>query len=165
MIRKLLLTPLGFSRKNAAFTKNQDKEPDSSAAQYSDDIAKAFGITAGELPVFDLMMLGLGPDGRTASIFPESELLPGGALYDETSIAKAVYVPKMSMYRISLTLPVINNSRHIDFLVEGEGKAEVLRDVLTGPRGKYPAQSVIPSHGELSWYLDQTAAGKLEHMA
>lgn len=162
MIRKLMLTPLGFSRKNAAFTRNQDKEPDSSAALYSDELAKAFGIEIGELPVFDLMMLGLGPDGHTASIFPGSPLLPGGELYDDTTIAKAVYVSKMAMHRISLTLPVINNARYIDFLVEGEGKAEVLRDVLTGPRGKYPAQYVIPSHGELSWYLDQGAVGKLE---
>jgi 6-phosphogluconolactonase len=103
----------------------------------------------------DLILLGLGTDGHTASIFPGSEVL-----HETERLIAAVWVEKFNAYRITMTLPLLNNSGSVLFLVSGAEKAEVVKEVLEGPK-KYPAQLVQPTHGQLLWMLDKDAASYL----
>lgn len=115
--------------------------------------------TAGGSDRFDLILLGMGADGHTASLFPDTE-----ALHETKKVAAANYVEKLNDWRFTLTFPVINNARNVIFLVAGEEKAETLKAVLEGDfePEKFPAQSVRPSSGELFWLVDEKAARLLE---
>ncbi len=106
----------------------------------------------------DFMLLGMGPDGHIASLFPAS----GATLHDKR-LAVAVYAQSQSAWRISVTFPVINQARHIQLLVAGEGKAETLRQVFAPPSGAaaLPVQMIKPAH-EMEWYLDKAAAALLD---
>jgi len=109
------------------------------------------------VPHLDLIMLGLGADGHTASIFPGSEVL------QETSrLVAAPWVEKLNTYRITMTLPLLNNGASLLFMVSGAEKAEIVKEVIEGPK-KYPAQYVQPMSGELIWMLDKDAASQLSH--
>jgi 6-phosphogluconolactonase len=127
--------------------------PGEAARRYEEELRSFF---AGEkVPRFDLILLGLGEDGHTASLFPHTEAL------DETArLVAANPVPKLGVTRITLTLPVINAARAVVFLVSGESKAEALRAVLEGPADSrsYPASLVQPGSGELLWLADRPAA-------
>ena len=104
---------------------------------------------------FDLILLGLGADGHTASIFPESEVVN-----EKNRLVAAVWVEKLKSYRITMTLPLINNAASVVFLVSGAEKAGIVKEVLEGPK-RYPAQEVKPINGELIWMFDREAASKL----
>jgi 6-phosphogluconolactonase len=104
---------------------------------------------------FDLILLGLGTDGHTASIFPGSEVL-----HETKRLVAAPWVDKLKSYRITMTLPLINNAASVVFLVSGAEKAEIVKEVLRGPK-RYPAQEVGPINGELILMLDREAASKL----
>ena len=108
-----------------------------------------------ELPRFDLVLLGMGPDGHTASLFPESSALDENMRWFVEN-----WVEKFAAYRLTLTFPVINNAAKVMFLVAGSDKAAVLSEVLSGAENKYPAQKVNPLSGELLWLIDQAAAGE-----
>lgn len=110
----------------------------------------------GQPPVFDLVFLGLGADGHTASLFPGT-----GAINITDREVLAVYVEKMNSWRISLSLPVINHARNVAFLVEGEGKADIVKEIIQDKPGVYPAEKIQPD-GELLWCLDKAAAEKLK---
>ena len=112
-------------------------------------------IVPGRPPRFDLIVLGLGTDGHTSSIFPDSEVL-----HETKRLVAAPWVEKLKSYRITMTLPLINNAASVVFLVSGAEKAEIVREVLDGPK-RYPAQEVNPVNGELVWMVDSGAAGKL----
>lgn len=107
-------------------------------------------------PEFDFMLLGLGDDGHTASLFPGSP-----ALAEKERWFIDNKVEKLNTVRLTTTYPVINNSRNIIFLASGKAKAQVLKDVLTGPEGKYPSQNVKAEKGKLYWYLDKDIAAEL----
>ena len=107
------------------------------------------------VPRLDLILLGLGTDGHTASIFPGSEVLQ-----ETKRLVAAPWVEKLNTYRITMTLPLLNNGASVLFLVSGKEKAEIMKEVIEGPR-KYPAQFVQPINGELIWMLDRDAAGDL----
>jgi 6-phosphogluconolactonase len=107
------------------------------------------------VPRLDLILLGLGTDGHTASIFPGSEVL-----HETKRLIAAPWVEKLNAYRITMTLPLLNNGASVLFLVSGAEKAEIVKEVLEGPQ-KYPAQFVQPTNGELIWMLDRDAAGNL----
>lgn len=109
------------------------------------------------VPIFDLVMLGMGDDGHTASLFPDTEVL------DETNkYVAAVYVDKLSAWRISLTFPVINQARQIMLLACGESKAPILGEIFKpGAAIRYPIQKVIPI-GEMHWLLDTAAASQIQ---
>ena len=109
-------------------------------------------VTKQNLPRLDLILLGLGTDGHTASIFPGSEVL-----HETKRLVAAPWVEKLNTYRITMTLPLINNAATVLFLVSGAEKAEIVKDVLEG-ENKYPAQAVKPTQGELIWMLDKEAA-------
>lgn len=107
------------------------------------------------VPRLDLILLGLGADGHTASIFPGSEVL-----HETKRLVAAPWVEKLNTYRITMTLPLLNNGASIVFLVSGAEKAQIVKEVLEGPK-KYPAQFVQPTNGELIWMLDRDAAAGL----
>jgi 6-phosphogluconolactonase len=128
--------------------------PDEAAALYEEELLAFFEE---EPPVLDLVMLGIGGDGHTASLFPETSALE---VTDHLAVANPVL--KLDTTRITLTAPVLNASREVLFLVAGEDKAEALKEILKGnadPR-EYPAKLVQPSGGP-TWMLDQVAAGLL----
>lgn len=145
-------------------------EPIQTAADYASRIYSHFGLAAnpeidgagksGEIPRFDLILLGLGNDGHTASLFPNTAAL------NEERITAANFVPQLNSWRFTMTLPLINNARNIMFLVSGSEKAVTLRNVLQGERQpiELPAQSVEPVNGELEWFIDEAAAEFLGSM-
>ncbi|HWY21002.1 MAG TPA: 6-phosphogluconolactonase [Candidatus Acidoferrum sp.] len=136
------------------------ENPDASAAAeaYEQTLRRFFGLAPGELPCFDLILLGMGPDGHTASLFPET-----AALQEKSRLVAANWVEKLKASRITLTLPVLNAARCIAFLVSGTDKAAVLREVLEGnaPAEKYPSKLVRPGEGKVIWLVDRAAASEL----
>lgn len=132
-----------------------EEGPDRAAREYEDDIRTFFGTSG--TPSFDLIILGVGEDGHTASLFPDSPLLN-----ERLRIAVPVYLEKPKLNRITLTLPVLNNAARILVLATGEKKAEVVREILEGPgNARRPAGLVRPVHGVLQWLIDKKAGQKL----
>ncbi|MGD2099091.1 MAG: 6-phosphogluconolactonase [Desulfobacterales bacterium] len=131
------------------------------AEDYVRDIRQFFGITNGKMPRFNSVLLGMGSDGHTASLFPDSP-----ALREQKCMVVANWVEKFNSYRITLTVPVLNNADLILFLVSGDEKAEALKTVLEGAAApdRYPAQLIQPSRGQLMWFLDRPAAGGLTRL-
>jgi len=138
--------------------------PDAAAAAqaYEDTLRKFFALAAGEFPRFDLILLGMGPDGHTASLFPET-----AALQEKSRLVVANWVEKLSNSRITFTLPVLNAAHCVAFLVSGADKAAVLHEVLEGkaPGEKYPSKLVRPIEGKLIWFVDRAAASDLSTAA
>jgi 6-phosphogluconolactonase len=135
-----------------------EKEPEAAAEAYEAELRKFFAVERGGRPRFDLIFLGLGDDGHTASLFP------GVAALDEADrwIA-AVYVEKFRSYRLTLTLPVLNAAAQMTFLVSGGSKAKIVGQILSSDSSSsdYPAAKVRPSDGRLTWMLDPDAAKEL----
>lgn len=132
-----------------------EDEPVEAARAYAGILAKEFEENP---PRFDLVLLGMGEDGHTASLFPGSQ-----ALDDAGQLVAAPYVAKLKAHRLTLTFRTINAARTVMFLVSGEAKAEVLSRVLEGERDarRYPSQGVEPEAGELVWLVDEAAAKSL----
>lgn len=131
--------------------------PDRAAAEYELQIRRAIdpkGEYTNDFPPIDIILLGLGDDAHTASLFPETD-----ALEETSRLFVANYVPKFAAYRLTLTAPMINSARNVAFLVCGISKRPALEVVLHGPRypSEYPAQLVEPKHGRLLWFLDSAA--------
>jgi 6-phosphogluconolactonase len=127
------------------------------ASRYEDELRGFFGDA--DRPRFDLVMLGMGDDGHTASLFPATTVLEESAAW-----AAAVWVEKLRAWRITLTAPAVNAARHVMFLVNGAGKAARLREVLRGARDpqRLPAQLIRPAEGTLEWLIDRAAAAELD---
>ena len=138
--------------------KAEDPDAGIAADDYADDMRRFFGITNGELPRFNCVLLGMGSDGHTASLFPGSP-----ALGEAKRLVMANWVEKFQSYRITLTAPVFNNADLILFLVSGSEKAGALKTVLEGDKepDRYPAQLIQPSRGASIWFLDRSAAAGL----
>jgi 6-phosphogluconolactonase len=131
--------------------------PGEAAAAYEEELREFFGTSG--IPAFDLILLGVGEDGHTASLFPETSALD---VTDRWAVANPV--PKLETTRLTLTVPVINAARAVIFLVAGEGKAGALKRILGGdaePRA-YPAKFIRPESGDLTWMVERAAAGSLE---
>jgi 6-phosphogluconolactonase len=131
-----------------------EKEPRSEAARYEACLRSQLPSRAG-LPRFDFILLGMGTDGHTASIFPDQMHL----LYTQR-ICELARHPETGQQRITITGPVINNAEHVCFMITGREKAEVLARILEGGREaeKYPAAHIKPAGGRLEWYLDKASA-------
>lgn len=116
-------------------------------------------LGAGQLPRFDLILLGMGADGHTASLFPGTV-----AVAERTRFVCELYLPEQDLYRLTLTLPVLNQAWLVVFMVSGAGKAAMLKQVLTGGAidGELPARLVRPQDGEIRWLLDKSAATLLD---
>lgn len=137
----------------------QDVDPERAADDYGKRVQEAFKLGDGSFPAFDIVLLGLGDDGHTASLFPGTD-----ALKETSRIVVANYVDKFSHHRITLTQPAINNASHVYFLVSGQSKAEIVSSVVGGEQA-YPANLIHPLTGELAWYLDKDAASLLNPAA
>ena len=125
--------------------------PEEAAAEYAELMHGHFKDNP---PCFDLMLLGLGEDGHTASLFPETD-----AVEESEKHAVAVFVPKLDVWRVTLTLPVINASKKVLFLVSGKSKSEMVQRIMSNkqPDKEIPATMVNPQNGELHWMLDSDA--------
>ncbi len=137
------------------------ENPDAAAAAeaYEQTLRKFFQLEPGQVPVFDLILLGMGPDGHTASLFPGT-----AGLHEKSRLVIANWVDKLKASRLTLTLPVLNAARCVAFLVSGTDKAAVLRTVLEedAPAEQYPSKLVRPVNGKLIWLLDRAAASELK---
>ena len=155
MAKRTLFDPLDISKSNI-FPINTSLSPQESAKSYTATITAHFG---GREPRFDLILLGLGDNAHTASLFPYTPVLT-----DKSASVQAVFLEGQKIYRISMTAPLINQARNIAFLVFGQEKAEAVHHVLADEIDpeKYPAQLIDPVKGELHWFLDEAAASLLE---
>ena len=133
-------------------------DPEAAAAHYESVLRSNFLLEGAQLPSFDLIALGMGSDGHTASLFPRTE-----ALNETGRLVTANQVPQKDAWRITLTWPVINRARSVFFLIAGRDKAEVLKEVLTGPHDpeRLPSQLIWPASGMLTFLLDKAAAALL----
>lgn len=156
MITEHLLSKVPLSRENVFALSDPDMDPKATAIDYERQMHEFFKLSGDELPQFDFMLLGLGDDGHTASLFPGSP-----ALAETQRWFIENKVEKLNTVRLTTTYPVINNSRNIIFLANGKSKAGVLKEVLTGPEGKYPSQNVKAESGKMYWYLDREIASEL----
>jgi 6-phosphogluconolactonase len=162
MAKETLLSKVPVPAANIFPIPGENPDAKAAAAAYEQTVRKFFAVAASELPRFDLILLGMGPDGHTASLFPETE-----ALQEKSRLVVANWVEKLNASRITLTLPVLNAARNVLFLVSGADKATVLREVLegSGPGEKFPSKLVRPSEGKLTWLVDRAAASELSTAA
>ncbi len=130
-------------------------QPERAAEEYEQELRRVFGKVT--LPQFDLMMLGLGANGHTASLFPCSPALP-----ETRRWVVANYVHELTAYRLTFTFPVINAARNVVFVVAGKEKAPALRQVMRGGGTPVPAERVHPTTGRLIWFAEEAAAAELE---
>lgn len=154
MANELLLGPLGIPEANV-FRIRGEEEPRRAAREYERVLSKEFG---GRVPRFDFVLLGVGADGHTASLFPGSE-----AVAERTRVVASVYVAAQREWRITLTLPVLNAGRRVVFLAVGKEKRGAVATVVRRKRGssELPASLVRPRRGSLVWILDEAAAADL----
>lgn len=155
MTADTLLTHVPIPVEQVHRIRAEDPDHEAAADGYAATLRETFGLASGELPRFDLIHLGLGTEGHTASLFPGSP-----ALAESQRLVAAPWVEKLNAYRITLTPPVINAAREVQFLVAGPEKTAIVHEILHAPRNpnELPAQIVAPTDGRLVWLLD-TAAG------
>jgi len=132
--------------------------PEEAASRYESEIRNTFKLEGAETPTFDLIMLGLGIDGHTASLFPHTQ-----GLDEMARIVIANHVPQQDVWRVTLTWPVINQGREVAFLIEGAGKAKVVNAIFAGSYDPetYPAQLIRPASGHVTLMMDSAAAAEL----
>ena len=155
MAKKAILEPLELSYRQI-FPVNTSVSPEEAAARYTNDINLYF---AGFDARFDLVLLGLGDNSHTASLFPHTPVL-----HDKTASVKEVFLDDQQVFRITMTAPLINQAHHIAYLVYGEGKAEAVHHIIEDKKDieNYPAQLIRPTDGDLQWFLDTAAASLLK---
>src|SRR5215831_7507557 len=157
MAREAMLSRVPVPAATIHRIKTEQADAVAVAAQYEAELRSIFHTPDGQFPRFDLILLGMGPDGHTASLFPGT-----AALGERQRLVVANRVEKLDTYRITLTLPVLNNAACVMFLVTGEDKAQVLKEVLEGEPDRYPSQLVKPVNGRLIWVVEQSAASLLQ---
>lgn len=149
MVRETLLARGTFPESNIHRIKTE-LASDAAAGQYEDELRSYFG----GVPAFDLSWLGMGPDGHTASLFPDTP-----AVAEQTRLVIPNFVPKLDATRVTLTFPVFNAAHKVQFLVTGGDKASMVKKVLVG-REDFPSGGIRPA-GTLEWLLDVAAAADL----
>lgn len=158
MIKNTLLQHAPINEQNFLRVYTDLATPGSCACDYELAIRKHLRVKDGELPVIDLVLLGMGPDGHTASLFPGTD-----ALTETQRIVRANFVPKFNSWRITLTAPVLRNAKNILFQVLGEDKAVALKEVLEGTLEEtlYPAQLLRGMKGKVEWLVDNSISAGL----
>jgi 6-phosphogluconolactonase len=154
MTREALLSHVPIPAANVHAAPTSLPTPEQAAAAYDQELRKFFGSTA---PAFDVTLLGLGPEGHTASLFPDS-----AALEEKKRWVLPVQVAAVPPNRLTFTLPVLNSSRNTYFLVAGENKRTILAALRAEPDSRpsaYPAGRIRPTSGRVLWFLDQAATG------
>jgi 6-phosphogluconolactonase len=154
MAKMALFIPLMIDADHV-FAVDTSLSPADAAKKYEEEIEEFFDE---DEMSFDLVLLGLGDNSHTASLFPHTPVL-----HDRTPGVKDVFLPDQQVYRITLNAPMINEARHIAFLVYGEGKAIAVHHVLEDDEDieEYPAQLIEPITGEIQWFMDDAAASML----
>lgn len=158
LARELLLDPARIPERQIHRVE-AELEPELAARRYSDEMERFFGLRSGQIPSFDVLHLGLGPDGHTASLFPGGPLIA-----DRAGIASAVYVDKMKTWRITLLPGVLLAANHTLIFAPGQEKVAALRGIWGqeyDPQ-KWPAQLIARYGREVNWFLDHAAAQGLD---
>jgi 6-phosphogluconolactonase len=158
MVDEAMLSKIPVAPGNVFRMPTENVDAAAAADAYEKTLRQFFKLQPGELPRFDLVLLGMGPDGHTASLFPGT-----AALQEKSRLVVANWVEKLKAYRLSLTLPVLNAAHCAVFLVSGTDKATVLKAVLEEdvPGEQYPAKLVHPTDGAIIWLVDRAAASGL----
>lgn len=153
MISKAPLKPEQVSR-----IQGERKDTEKAAREYEQTLREYFRLADGQLPRLDLMLLGMGNEGHTLSLFPGTK-----ALHDNGRLVVRNWVGKLYTERVTMTAPVANNAELVIFMVTGGDKAPALKAVLEGPYEpeQLPSQLIQPKNGKLLWLVDTTAAGML----
>jgi 6-phosphogluconolactonase len=153
MARESLLdhVPLGADRVHRIAG---EKNPAEAAAAYQEIVTRVLG--AGPIPRIDLVLLGMGPDGHTASLFPGTT-----ALNEKKDLVTATFVEKLNAWRVTMTAPMLSAAVEVLVMAGGAEKADNLKVALEGPDGSVPIQLVKPSSGQMTWLVDRAAATKL----
>lgn len=157
MAKKSILDPLSIAADHIFYV-NTALAPEKAAIEYTKAINKHF--EGGDLS-FDLILLGMGDDAHTASLFPGTSILKNRQVEVDS-----VYVEKLSTYRVSFTAPLINKAKNIAFLVFGQTKAEAVKHVIEDEQKNislYPTQLIQPLEGRVTWFLDDEAASLLDN--
>jgi len=157
MANEAMLSKVPVPSENV-FRIRSEQDAEKAALEYEQTLQKFFHLRANEFPRFDLVLLGLGPDGHMASLFPGTS-----GLNETRRLAIANWVEKFKSYRITMTLPVLNHAACVMFLVSGADKAGILREVLEDQDADLPSQRVHPENGRLVWLVDRGAAASGSH--
>lgn len=155
LVKVALLDRLGTNTIERVHRMMTEQPPVEAAEAYERELIGVLGVP----PILDIALLGIGPDGHTASLFPGT-----AALTETARWVVANHVPQLDTMRITMTAPTLRAARHIRFLVAGSGKAAALAAVLEGPRDpeRYPAQLVADAETDVAWLVDDAAAAELE---
>ncbi len=158
MVKEALLSRAPVPEENVHRIRTEMPDAAAAAADYENVLRETFHLQVGEWPRFDLVLLGMGPDGHTASLFPWTPVL-----HERSRAAAAVWVPSMQTWRVTLTPPVFNHARRVLFLVSGAEKAETLHSVLEGPHDpeRLPVQLIAPTDGTVQWLVDPSVISRL----
>ena len=157
MVKEALLTKLSIPADNVFRVNAENPDAAAAALEYETELRRFFALTSGDFPRFDLILLGMGLDGHTASLFPGSD-----GLKEQSRLVIANWVEKFNTHRITFTFPVLNHAARVMFLASGPDKADMVHQVLEGKHTPpYPSQQVQPINGTLLWMLDEAAAAKL----
>ncbi len=151
MAHEAMLAHVPVPEANIHRVRAENMDAAAAAADYESELHRVFGPGISR---FDLVLLGMGPEGHTASLFPGTDVLT-----ERTALVAAPFVPKMHGYRITMTLPVLNNASNVIFMAGGTEKAGVLKQVLEGPGNpQFPSSMIQPETGRLVWMVDEAAA-------
>jgi 6-phosphogluconolactonase len=156
MTHEALLSKIRARPENVFRIPAEEKDASAAAKAYEQTLRDFFHLRPGEFPRFDLILLGIGTEGHTASLFPGTL-----ALEETQRLVVANWVEKLHTDRITFTLPVLNSAVCVMFLVSGAGKAEIVQQILEGSEEELPAQRVHPSDGRLVWLVDRAAGAGL----
>jgi 6-phosphogluconolactonase len=157
MTNEAMLSRVPIPPENIHRIRAENPDAGKAAEDYEQELRGFFKLETEQLPPFDCVFLGMGPDGHTASLFPGTK-----ALHERERLVVSNWIDKFQSYRITMTTPVLNNADIVIFLVSGEEKAEPLRVVLEGEKQTdlFPSQLIDPAHGKLLWLVDPAAARK-----
>ena len=158
MTNEAMLSRVPIPPENIHRIRAENPDAGKAAEDYEQELRGFFKLETEQLPAFDCVFLGMGPDGHTASLFPGTK-----ALHERKRLVVSNWVAKFQSYRITMTTPVLNNADMVIFLVSGAEKAEPLQIVIEGEKqtDQFPSQLIAPTHGELLWLVDQAAASRL----
>jgi len=160
MVNEAMLSKVPVPAANVFRIRAEEKDAAAAASSYEQTLQSFFHLAAGEFPRFDLTLLGIGPDGHTASLFPGS-----AALQENRRLVVANWIEKFKTDRITFTYPVLNQSANVIFLVSGKDKSAILREILENPAANLPCQKVQPVSGRLLWLVDRDAASSLSNQS
>ena len=160
MANEALLSKVSLRPENIFRIHAEEKDAAAAAQQYELTLKDFFHLSPGEFPRFDLIFLGVGPDGHTASLFPGT-----AALNEAKRLVVSNWVAKFNTDRITFTFPVLNAAAYVIFLLSGADKAATLQEVLENKAADLPSQKVDPVNGKLVWVVDEPAARTLSRSA